>query len=246
MRPTANGNTVKDIETNLLHETDDKRIPKDNQIDNKPEPQHQKVNDTTFAENLRGKLLSNSPIEERINSETVRTGNPEHTAIDTDTMYTFADLVQQLDEQDEREDGDINSDEIEYDYDAFENDEKEEDEDEENNIPLVPGIAAQNSFLDQIRKLRASKLQQIEPEKKIEEDIDEEKQSEITEAKSKSILKSTVKEDDISKSKKRVGFASELEVHEVESFKEETKKQTHNFPRPGLSMFCLLYTSRCV
>lgn len=41
--------------------------------------------------------------------------------VDTENVYTFADLVQQMDQQDELEDGYIETDEINYDYDAFEN-----------------------------------------------------------------------------------------------------------------------------
>lgn len=61
----------------------------------------------SFEENLKGKLLKrNDEVKKKV----------QPSKVDTENVYTFADLVQQMDQQDELEDGYIETDEINYDY----------------------------------------------------------------------------------------------------------------------------------
>lgn len=187
-------------------------------------PEEKKSN--SFEENLKGKLSKrNNEIKRKV----------EPSKVDTENVYTFADLVQQMDQQDELEDGSIGADEISYDYDAFENsnfkvneynyEEDDEDEDEEEyfNHSIIPGFEAQSSFLKQIQQLRAQKLSQ------------EHKQEEGEVSKPlKPILKkpSITEESAKNHKKKQVEFASSLEIHEVENLKEENKRQMQSFGVP--------------
>ncbi|CAI4441019.1 BDM_1a_G0017200.mRNA.1.CDS.1 [Saccharomyces cerevisiae] len=180
----------------------------------------------SFEENLKGKLLKrNDEVKKKV----------QPSKVDTENVYTFADLVQQMDQQDELEDGYIETDEINYDYDAFENsnfkvneynyEEDDEDEDEEEylNHFIIPGFEAQSSFLQQIQRLRAQKQSQ-----------DQEREEGDVNKSLKPILKksSFAENSDKKQKKKQVGFASSLEIHEVENLKEENKRQMQSFAVP--------------
>ncbi|CAD6622883.1 CEI_1a_G0016690.mRNA.1.CDS.1 [Saccharomyces cerevisiae] len=180
----------------------------------------------SFEENLKGKLLKrNDEVKKKV----------QPSKVDTENVYTFADLVQQMDQQDELEDGYIETDEINYDYDAFENsnfkvneynyEEDDEDEDEEEylNHSIIPGFEAQSSFLQQIQRLRAQKQSQ-----------DHEREEGDLNKSLKPILKksSFAENSDKKQKKKQVGFASSLEIHEVENLKEENKRQMQSFAVP--------------
>nr|CAI6469987.1 AEL_HP1_G0016810.mRNA.1.CDS.1 [Saccharomyces cerevisiae] len=180
----------------------------------------------SFEENLKGKLLKrNDEVKKKV----------QPSKVDTENVYTFADLVQQMDQQDELEDGYIETDEINYDYDAFENsnfkvneynyEEDDEDEDEEEylNHSIIPGFEAQSSFLQQIQRLRAQKQSQ-----------DQEREEGDVNKSLKPILKksSFAENSDKKQKKKQVGFASSLEIHEVENLKEENKRQMQSFAVP--------------
>ncbi|CAI7272246.1 CFC_collapsed_G0016650.mRNA.1.CDS.1 [Saccharomyces cerevisiae] len=180
----------------------------------------------SFEENLKGKLLKrNDEVKKKV----------QPSKVDTENVYTFADLVQQMDQQDELEDGYIETDEIIYDYDAFENsnfkvneynyEEDDEDEDEEEylNHSIIPGFEAQSSFLQQIQRLRAQK--QFQDHEREEGDVNKSL---------KPILKksSFAENSDKKQKKKQVGFASSLEIHEVENLKEENKRQMQSFAVP--------------
>ena len=180
----------------------------------------------SFEENLKGKLLKrNDEVKKKV----------QPSKVDTENVYTFADLVQQMDQQDELEDGYIETDEINYDYDAFENsnfkvneynyEEDDEDEDEEEylNHSIIPGFEAQSSFLQQIQRLRAQKQSQ-----------DHEREEGDINKSLKPILKksSFAENSDKKQKKKQVGFASSLEIHEVENLKEENKRQMQSFAVP--------------
>ena len=180
----------------------------------------------SFEENLKGKLLKrNDEVKKKV----------QPSKVDTENVYTFADLVQQMDQQDELEDGYIETDEINYDYDAFENsnfkvneynyEEDDEDEDEEEylNHSIIPGFEAQSSFLQQIQRLRAQK--QFQDHEREEGDVNKSL---------KPILRksSFAENSDKKQKKKQVGFASSLEIHEVENLKEENKRQMQSFAVP--------------
>ncbi|CAI4444055.1 BDN_1c_G0016760.mRNA.1.CDS.1 [Saccharomyces cerevisiae] len=180
----------------------------------------------SFEENLKGRLLKrNDEVKKKV----------QPSKVDTENVYTFADLVQQMDQQDELEDGYIETDEINYDYDAFENsnfkvneynyEEDDEDEDEEEylNHSIIPGFEAQSSFLQQIQRLRAQK--QFQDHEREEGDVNKSL---------KPILKksSFAENSDKKQKKKQVGFASSLEIHEVENLKEENKRQMQSFAVP--------------
>ncbi|CAI4430743.1 AAC_collapsed_G0017080.mRNA.1.CDS.1 [Saccharomyces cerevisiae] len=180
----------------------------------------------SFEENLKGKLLKrNDEVKKKV----------QPSKVDTENVYTFADLVQQMDQQDELEDGYIETDEIIYDYDAFENsnfkvneynyEEDDEDEDEEEylNHSIIPGFEARSSFLQQIQRLRAQKQSQ-----------DHEREEGDVNKSLKPILKksSFAENSDKKQKKKQVGFASSLEIHEVENLKEENKRQMQSFAVP--------------
>ncbi|CAI4879214.1 CLL_collapsed_G0016590.mRNA.1.CDS.1 [Saccharomyces cerevisiae] len=179
----------------------------------------------SFEDNLKGKLLKrNDEVKKKV----------QPSKVDTENVYTFADLVQQMDQQDELEDGYIETDEINYDYDAFENsnfkvndnyEEDDEDEDEEEylNHSIIPGFEAQSSFLQQIQRLRAQKQSQ-----------DHEREEGDVNKSLKPILKksSFAENSDKKQKKKQVGFASSLEIHEVENLKEENKRQMQSFAVP--------------
>ncbi|KAK5773735.1 hypothetical protein RI543_005047 [Arxiozyma heterogenica] len=225
-----------------------------------------------FASNLRGKLLTKNTNENK--EDILKEANTNINKIDSDGIYTFADLVQQMEEQDNLEDGELDEDDIEYDYDKLdeymgslnmrENGEDEEEEEDYDNddymfngyMMMVPGSSGQSSFMEQIAKLRAQRNpvndndpdDEMQPSRKL--NLKSLKKSADKKIEIKSILKTGIdvnkndgsvkNENKGKKSKKSVGFAAQLDIHEVENFKEETKKQTHNiFP----SMQQLMYSN---
>ena len=194
----------------------------------------------SFEDNLKGKLSKEKKpnsfednLKGRLSKEAAEKRVVEPSKVDTENVYTFADLVQQMDQQDELDDGSIGADDINYDYDAFENsnfevnDYEDDDEDDEDdgyvNHSIIPGFEAQSSFLSQIQQLRAQNQPQEHKQK-------------CTEGNKplKPILKKSSADEEPAKKEKtkRVGFASSLEIHEVENLKDETKKQTHSFKIP--------------
>ncbi|SMN18551.1 similar to Saccharomyces cerevisiae YFL023W BUD27 Unconventional prefoldin protein involved in translation initiation [Maudiozyma saulgeensis] len=181
--------------------------------------------------------------EEEEEDKTVVNGTNE---VDTADIYSFADLVEKMDEQDEQNDGIINPNEISYDYEKFqslnnENDtytDEEYEDDDEDNYFMMPG---HSSFMDQINKLRNSRAQ---PENETIIDVVEKShtisKNESNKGNEKSIMKKNEESSNKTKKnkvKKSVGFAPSLDVHEVESFKAETKKQTFNFPRNSSDLY---------
>ncbi|AET37689.1 prefoldin-like protein Ecym_1463 [Eremothecium cymbalariae DBVPG len=177
--------------------------------------------------------------------------NPGILAIDEKDIYTFDDIVEQLEKYDLEEYGNVDSADIRYNFEDYnrmlisvtdQNDDREEekeererednpnvsdddddnvdDDDDENNdydykfMPsLVPRGASQDSFIEQINKLRAEKLSKLQ-ESKV------------------SHPRSILKDSNVKKSKKKsVGFAEELEIYEVENMRQETKANTFHFPR---------------
>ncbi|CCD26098.2 prefoldin-like protein NDAI_0G03210 [Naumovozyma dairenensis CBS 421] len=252
VRPATNKNSIKDLESKLMKvvngnaNDDDYKQIHDNKEDSDEE------ND--FVKNLKGKLsVSDKPSISEPPKMTEK-----YNRIDADSVYTFADLVEQLDEQDEFSDGSIHENDIKYDFESYDTANgaysTDEDEDEDDlDISLVPGAMAQSSFMKQIMELRNSRAVSSDKEDLKEEytqiiasdnDIvatksvkENTEQNHKADTHKKSILKSTCKEDELSKSKRNVGFAPELNVIEVENFKEETRKQTHNFPRPQFTAF---------
>ena len=173
--------------------------------------------------------------------------------VDTKEIYSFEDLVKQMDQQDEEDDGTLDSDNIDYNYDysklqnnvstGYEDEDEDEYYEEEHDDEIYNRMPGHSSFMDQLNKLRISRGQ-IEEE---EEEEEETKEAPIIrpvtvsgKEPEKSIMKITTQEesetittsaDENKKKKKSVGFAKSLDVHEVESFKKETKQQTFNFPR---------------
>ncbi|AQZ15196.1 BUD27 (YFL023W) [Zygosaccharomyces parabailii] len=193
--PSANEKNRKQLEQTLLgQQQEDSREMNDELSD--------------FEKNLKGKLLKIKAMQEphpmhvdykHKEPEPEMHSFPE---IDRENMYTFDDLVRKLDEQDELEDLQLQE--------EGEGEEGEEEENDDNydvddydtmNFSIIPGVAAQNAFEKEIRRLRRSKI-----------------------AQPRSILKTKHSKD---KPKKSVGFAAVADVHEVESLKEENRKNTH-------------------
>ncbi|AEY98203.1 FAFR519Cp [Eremothecium gossypii FDAG1] len=152
-------------------------------------------------------------------------------AIDHDDIYSFDELVRQLEQTDLDSDDDFDPSESRYDYESaklalgWDNEDngnseyEDEDEDEDDNdydgtyMPsVVPGGAAQASFFAQVNKLRAEKLSKME-------------KAPVT---PRPILKNR---RPTTSTKKSVGFAPKLDIYEVENVKKETKANTFSFPR---------------
>lgn len=185
-----------------------------------------------LEENIKGKLAPKQKEKKKESNNATATNQlrtSDYNPIDTENAYTFADLVRQMDEQDEEEDEDADFEEINYDFDSFdqhidsiachesENDEDESDEDE-HHYSVFPNMESHNAFMSQVRKLREGRKPANRPDEK------------PVEAPKKSILKN--KNDSRPKRpKKSVGFASELDIHEVENLKHENQINTHMFPR---------------
>ncbi|SCU78219.1 LAFA_0A05556g1_1 [Lachancea sp. 'fantastica'] len=159
--------------------------------------------------------------------------NREGYAIDPNDIYTFDEIVGQLEHQDLLEDGDIDEEDVNYDFNSydsnyredFESDESDEsDEYTESSLPSVVPEAARSRFLEQLNALRSSrmKVNAVEPEMK-ENTVQYQKEGNDVETTTKPILH---KDKKVGAPKKSVGFASELEVFEVDNLKHETKANT--------------------
>lgn len=180
-----------------------------------------------FEQNLKGKLIENKTNQEL--EQGSGPSKPNSSQISTEDMYTFADLVRQMDEQDEIED-DVNTDEVNYNFDSFERiyeTEDHEDEDEgeneedsafddeddsdDNQYMVAPTMEAHSAFMDQLRQLRQQKAGINKGEK--------------SNPSVKSILKKN--NDSKTKPKKSVGFAPTLDIHEVTNFKQDNLRNRH-------------------
>lgn len=195
----------------------------------KEEPENGTLNQ--FEKNLKGKLAK----QERRPSAR-QTKATSYNPVDMENAYTFADLVRQMDEQDEADDdGDIA--EVEYDFESFdeklnstaqeEDEEEDEDDndDEEGHYSVFPSMESHDAFMDQIKRLRKEKGKEKPVETSFSNAV-----GKSTGAPKKSILK---KKTDFKseRPKKSVGFASTLDIHEVENLKHENQVNTHMFPR---------------
>lgn len=196
----------------------------------KEEPENGTLNQ--FEKNLKGKLAK----QERRPSDDRQTKATSYNPVDMENAYTFADLVRQMDEQDEADDdGDIA--EVEYDFESFdeklnstaqeEDEEEDEDDndDDEGHYSVFPSMESHNAFMDQIKRLREEKGKEKPVETSFSNAV-----GKSTGAPKKSILK---KKTDLKneRPKKTVGFASTLDIHEVENLKHENQVNTHMFPR---------------
>lgn len=196
----------------------------------KEEPENGTLNQ--FEKNLKGKLAK----QERRPSDDRQTKATSYNPVDMENAYTFADLVRQMDEQDEADDdGDIA--EVEYDFESFDEklnstaQEEDEEEDEDDNddgeghYSVFPSMESHNAFMDQIKRLREEKGKEKPVETSFSNAV-----GKSTGAPKKSILK---KKTDLKneRPKKTVGFASTLDIHEVENLKHENQVNTHMFPR---------------
>lgn len=194
------------------------------------EPENGTLNQ--FEKNIKGKLAK----QERRPSDDRQTKATSYNPVDMENAYTFADLVRQMDEQDEADDdGDIA--EVEYDFESFDEklnstaqeEDKEEDEDDndddEGHYSVFPSMESHNAFMDQIKRLREEKGKEKPVETSFSNAV-----GKSTGAPKKSILK---KKTDLKneRPKKTVGFASTLDIHEVENLKHENQVNTHMFPR---------------
>lgn len=188
-----------------------------------------------FEKNLKGKLTKQ---EKRPSDDDSQTKETSYNPVDMENAYTFADLVRQMDEQDEADDeGDIA--EVEYDFESFdeklnstaqeEDEEEDEDEndddDDEGYYSVFPNMASHNAFMDQIKRLREGKGKEKPIETSFSNTV-----GKSTGAPKKSILKKKT-DAKSERPKKSVGFASTLDIHEVENLKHENQVSTHMFPR---------------
>ena len=167
---------------------------------------------------LDGNGTSRPMIEESDENRGNGNSAPEYDtrpALDPNDIYTFDEIVEQLERQDGLEDGEISDSDIHYDFDSYHPDDSYDDTDDDSDdfdyetVPSIVPDFARDSFLQQINKIRSEKQrlsQQVE---------------EPTEV--KSILKSDTKPK---KQTKKVGFAPKLDVYEVEEMKRETKANT--------------------
>ncbi|SCV00965.1 LAMI_0G08438g1_1 [Lachancea mirantina] len=173
--------------------------------------------DSEFENGVRG-------IFETRNQQQNDRAQPTASNIDTDQFYTLDEMVRQLDLQDNEEDGEIDENDICYDFDSYkeqhmasgdESDEDEDDEDDYNfqssgKMPFIVPGRAKSSFMEQISKLREEKLK-TQPQ-----------------IQNRPILKDSKPQESpkSSKSKRSVGFAPELDIYEVDNVKAETKNNT--------------------
>ena len=232
-------------------------IPQKNEVSDK--------GDVKFDSSFEKSLQKNIQHVEKKADTTVDDTTPDLPEggrnVDAKDLYTFSDLVAQMDKVDaEEDDEDFDPDDLNYDYDNYKGIdshgyvEDEDDEDEEYNFSdddiAYQKMPGHSSLMDQINKLRAARGQQYPA---VEENNDEVPvATEIIEAVEEVIEKipssasisapekSILKKENTPKPKKSVGFAPSLDVHEVESFKEETKKQTFNFPRRGEDLYSMV------
>lgn len=162
-----------------------------------------------------GNVIDSSvtPAKDIVQSDSEIVPDNTQFSIAPDSMYTFDDLVEQLDKIDAQEDGEVVPGQVVYDFSSFDevysdedvDDDDDDDYDDAGVATLVPG-AAQQSFMEQINALRNSKRTSVESE-------------------TKSIMKKG------NSQKKSVNFAPELDVFEVENMKNETRSNTFKFNR---------------
>ena len=259
----GNAQNIKKLPNNRIEEISEDNS--DNQTDK----------DSDFYSNLKGKLvhtrsLNSSKQEKVINEKSSdEVPNKQHTQrISTDEIYSFADLVEQLD-KDDIEEGDNSLNELDFDEKAmdsweingdspenYEDDEdegyyydedEEEDEEEDGDMSYSGfGVAAsvlptnaRSSFMDQIMKLRGLKDDTAADTDKSSsikksaiqsnDDTNSNRQLSGTKHHQTAVTKSILKKGGKQKAKKNVGFSKDLQIHEVESFKMENKKQRHVF-----------------
>ncbi|KAH7583239.1 Prefoldin subunit [Nakaseomyces glabratus] len=259
----GNAQNIKKLPNNRIEEISEDNS--DNQTDK----------DSDFYNNLKGKLvhtrsLNSSKQEKVINEKSSdELPNKPHTQrISTDEIYSFADLVEQLD-KDDIEEGDDSLNELDFDEKAmdsweingdspenYEDDEdegyyydedEEEDEEEDGDMSYSGfGVAAsvlptnaRSSFMDQIMKLRGLKDDTAADTDKSSsikkssiqsnDDTNSNRQLSGTKHHQTAVTKSILKKGGKQKAKKNVGFSKDLQIHEVESFKMENKKQRHVF-----------------
>ncbi|CEP63499.1 prefoldin-like protein LALA0_S08e03862g [Lachancea lanzarotensis] len=145
-------------------------------------------------------------------------GNNKGYAIDPNDIYTFDEIVGQLEHQDLLEDGDIDEEDVHYDFDSYNshyNDDEDHESDEsddfddspESSLPSIIPEAARSRFLEELNALRSSKMN-----------------TSAVEPVTKPILPKDKKSG--AQKKKSVGFAPELEVFEIDNLKHETKANT--------------------
>ncbi|AGO10983.1 AaceriAFR519Cp [[Ashbya] aceris (nom. inval.)] len=154
---------------------------------------------------------------------------PRMNSIDRDDIYSFDELVRQLERTDLDSDDDFDPSEGQYDYESAKlalgwgDDDIDDEEDDDNDYDgaympsMVPGGAAQASFFAQVNKLRAEKLSKMDQSASTPRPILKNRQS-------------------ANSSKKTVGFAPKLDIYEVENVKKETKANTFSFPRNRYSV----------
>ncbi|OXB41635.1 hypothetical protein B1J92_K07700g [Nakaseomyces glabratus] len=259
----GNAQNIKKLPNNRIEEISEDNS--DNQTDK----------DSDFYNNLKGKLvhtrsLNSSKQEKVINEKSSDEvpNKPHMQRISTDEIYSFADLVEQLD-KDDIEEGDNSLNELDFDEKAmdsweingdspenYEDDEdegyyydedEEEDEEEDGDMSYSGfGVAAsvlptnaRSSFMDQIMKLRGLKDDTAADTDKSSsikksaiqsnDDTNSNRQLSGTKHHQTAVTKSILKKGGKQKAKKNVGFSKDLQIHEVESFKMENKKQRHVF-----------------
>ncbi|CDO96489.1 unnamed protein product [Kluyveromyces dobzhanskii CBS 2104] len=189
------------------------------------------TSDDSINEKLRNiKTLSNPENMESADSTTeTPKGDDDLQQISEINMYTFDDLVDQLEKLDNEEDGEVNMDDIEYDFEGYQDDDDANDDDDDDDFDYSASIVperAQQSFMSQIRALRENRFENRTHSKhEVRDYCQEDSNGSIREPETKSILKKS------STKKKSVNFAPTLDVFEVENVKHETKSNTFNFPR---------------
>ncbi|CUS25086.1 LAQU0S26e00716g1_1 [Lachancea quebecensis] len=179
-------------------------------------------------------IVKDANIEDLdIQGPTIKKHGP---AIEPNDIYTFDDIVAQLEKEDGLEDGEINDEDIQYDFENYNQDnlldfsesggddegDYDDDYDESSMPSLIPGFA-QNRFLDQINQLRSQRQQSPQSQQSQQAQQSQQSQHSNETVKTKSILK---KDKDTKKASKKVGFAPTLDIHEIESVKHETKANT--------------------
>lgn len=185
---------------------------------------------TDFEENIKGQLVHKDVKTKLRDGDQQELGGKSQTQIDMNNMYTFADLVRQMDEQDELEAENTDLDTVDYgEYDDDENG----DENDEEHFSMIPGMSAQRAFMYQINKLRDGQIHEhCQDDKEVEQHVHHEAHDQDLEAKGAVPITSILKKKNTrsKKKSKSVGFAAAPEIREVESLKEENQRNTHRFP----------------
>ncbi|SCU78552.1 LADA_0A06194g1_1 [Lachancea dasiensis] len=178
--------------------------------------------DEDFETNIRERTSGSSrpSAKEADLSEVSVKGNPRAT-IDHENMYTFDGLVRQLELQDSLEDGDLDNENVHYDFNSFQSSNDLDDDGEdlydtdddydeyaESEIPSIVPEVARSRFMEQLNELRRKKERSLSVNEGTPGAPEPEAQKEVP------------------KPAKKVGFAPELDVIEVENLKKETKANT--------------------